>query len=134
MKRMSVPVEPGRRSTSSIRTRMNSSPRPDSDSSPRRITPRHEAPGVHHLEHERRALGQHRDPDRVPGRRGAVLDRVRDGLAHRELDVVARIRGEAEVRGRPLGEVTCLLEETEIRANPCSRGWKSTMVPCVDGK
>jgi hypothetical protein len=44
-----------------------------------------------------------------------VLDGVRDGLAHRELHVVAGSAIQAEIGRGSLGEITRLLEESEIR-------------------
>ena len=44
-----------------------------------------------------------------------MLDRVRHGLAHGELHVVAGVAVEAEVRGGPRREVARLLEEAEVR-------------------
>ena len=113
---------------------MNSRPRPDSDSSPRRMTRGHEAAGVVHLEHERRPLGGRRDADRVLRRRRPVLDRVRDRLAHRELHVVAGVGVEAEVGGGSFREVARLLQEAEIRPDRVLAALEVRHVPGVIGK
>ena len=46
-----------------------------------------------------------------------MLDGVRDRLAQGQLDLIAAIGIEAEIRGRPINEVASLLEVRQIRRN-----------------
>ena len=105
--------------TSSIISEISSRPRPPSPNALDPVIRGRLAVGrVPDLEHERPAVLARRQLDLVLGRSGAVQDRVRDGLAHGQLDLEAAVLVQAGPLGRGARPLAGVLEQRDIGGDP----------------